>query len=68
MILGASLVFLAGSLLMGVAGSKETLLVGRLVVRLLPLLAMFCTGVQVGAAIGLASTTVPVYIGRPHKH
>ena len=68
MILGASLVFLGGSLLMGVAGSKETLLAGRLVVRLLSRPAPFCTVVQVGAAIGLASTTVPVYIGRQHKH
>ena len=46
-ILTASLIFVAGSVVMGVASSKEILLVGRLVV---------------GAAIGIASTVVPVYI------
>ena len=46
-ILAASVVFAAGSVVMGVAGDKETLLGGRVVV---------------GAAIGLASSVVPVYI------
>ena len=46
-ILAASIIFAVGSVVMGVAPSKEVLLVGRLVV---------------GAAIGLASTVVPVYI------
>ena len=46
-ILAASLIFALGSLVMGLAPNKEVLLVGRLVV---------------GAAIGLASTVVPVYI------
>ena len=46
-ILAASIIFGLGSVVMGVAKSKEVLLVGRLVV---------------GAAIGIASTVVPVYI------
>ena len=46
-ILTASVIFAVGSVVMGVADSKETLLLGRLVV---------------GAAIGIASTVVPVYI------
>ena len=46
-ILAASVIFALGSVVMGVANSKEVLLVGRLVV---------------GAAIGIASTVVPVYI------
>ena len=46
-ILAASIIFALGSVVMGVANNKEILLVGRLVV---------------GAAIGIASTVVPVYI------
>eukprot|EP00092_Neocalanus_flemingeri_P039778 GFUD01043318.1.p1 GENE.GFUD01043318.1~~GFUD01043318.1.p1 ORF type:complete len:517 (+),score=77.81 GFUD01043318.1:119-1669(+) len=46
-ILSASAIFAAGSVVMGLAGNKEILLVGRLIV---------------GAAIGIASTVVPVYI------
>ena len=48
-IIFASLVFNAGAILMGVAWSKYVLLAGRL---------------TVGAAIGLASMTVPVYIAK----
>jgi len=46
-ILIASAIFAGGSVVMGVAGNKEVLLVGRLIV---------------GAAIGIASCVVPVYI------
>jgi len=46
-ILTASIVFAVGSVVMGVANNKEMLLVGRLIV---------------GAAIGMASSVVPVYI------
>ncbi|XP_066996828.2 proton myo-inositol cotransporter [Anabrus simplex] len=46
-ILLASLVFTAGSIIMGVATNKEILLVGRIVV---------------GVGIGIASMSVPVYI------
>lgn len=46
-ILMASLIFTAGAVVMGVSTSKEVLLVGRLIV---------------GAGIGFASMTVPMYI------
>jgi len=53
-ILSASLVFVVGSVIMGLANTKELLLVGRIVV---------------GVGIGLASMSVPVYISEaapPH--
>ena len=46
-ILAASVVFMVGAIVMGIAENKEVLLVGRL---------------QVGAGIGLASMSVPMYI------
>ena len=52
-ILAASVIFCLGSVVMGLANTKEILLVGRLVV---------------GAAIGIASTVVPVYISGRRQH
>ena len=46
-ILAASVIFTVGAIVMGVATSKEVLLVGRIVV---------------GMGIGLASMSVPIYI------
>ena len=46
-ILAASVVFMAGAVVMGIAESKEVLLVGRVII---------------GAGIGLASMSVPMYI------
>ena len=46
-ILIASVIFTAGAIVMGIANSKEILLLGRLIV---------------GAGIGLASMSVPMYI------
>ncbi|TGZ63863.1 hypothetical protein CRM22_006672 [Opisthorchis felineus] len=46
-IIGASVIFTAGALTMGASFTKETLLIGRLIV---------------GVGIGMASMTVPVYI------
>ncbi|KAF0292361.1 Proton myo-inositol cotransporter [Amphibalanus amphitrite] len=46
-ILAASVVFVAGSVLMAVSGTKEVLLVGRIII---------------GVGIGLSSMSVPIYI------
>ena len=46
-VLAASVIFTVGAIVMGVATSKEVLLVGRIVV---------------GMGIGLASMSVPIYI------